>query len=114
MGIALLTIADLLLPLQAFASRWSAPRRTTRRDLSSGLRYVAIHPSCSGRPPVGKADAAARTERPLRVVRVVDARHATCANRVIISGRMADVCAELDRLAALEADEITGAIAATH
>jgi hypothetical protein len=41
------------------------------------------------------------------VVRVVD-RQGTqrgCANRVVISGRMADVCAELDRLAALEAAE---------
>jgi len=36
-----------------------------------------------------------RTQRPLRVVRAVD--------RVVISGRMADVCAELDRLAAIEA-----------
>lgn len=34
---------------------------------------------------------------PLRRVRVVQAR-----GRLVISGRMADVCAELDRLAALE------------
>ena len=40
---------------------------------------------------------------PLRVARVVDAqqnRHS--AGRMVISGRMADVCAELDRLAELE------------
>ena len=38
--------------------------------------------------------------RPLRVLRVLDAgspRH--IAGRMVISGRMADVCAELDRLA---------------
>lgn len=45
-----------------------------------------------------------RTQRPLRVVRVVDASvSSTLVGRMVISGRMADVCAELDRLAALEA-----------
>jgi hypothetical protein len=40
----------------------------------------------------------------LRVVRVVEAsRMPASAGRMFISGRMADVCAELDRLAALEA-----------
>lgn len=42
--------------------------------------------------------------RPLRVLRVVDAAHGPAtAGRMVISGRMADVCAELDRLAAAEA-----------
>ena len=42
--------------------------------------------------------------RPLRVVRVMDGGHVPAsAGRMVISGRMADVCAELDRLAALEA-----------
>ncbi|WP_332815214.1 hypothetical protein [Ramlibacter sp.] len=42
--------------------------------------------------------------RPLRVLRVVDvAQGASTAGRMVISGRMADVCAELDRLVALEA-----------
>jgi hypothetical protein len=43
--------------------------------------------------------------RPLRVVRVVDGKGQQHSNRVVISGRMADVCAELDRLAALETAE---------
>jgi hypothetical protein len=108
MGIALLTIADLLMPLQAIASRWSAPRlswrnRRDRRELSAGLRYVAIHPSCGTRKGDAAAGGTAPASRPLRVIRVVDGRHATCASRVVISGRMADVCDELDRLAALEA-----------
>lgn len=48
--------------------------------------------------------AATLGSRPLRVLRVVDAGHAsTTAGRMVISGRLADVCAELDRLAALEA-----------
>ena len=40
---------------------------------------------------------------PLRVAREVDAhQHRHSAGRMVISGRMADVCAELDRLAELE------------
>lgn len=47
---------------------------------------------------------AASPLRPLRVVRVVDPQELGRGTaRVVISGRMADVCAELDRLAALEA-----------
>ncbi len=40
---------------------------------------------------------------PLRVARVMEAHHnRKNAGRMVISGRMADVCAELDRLAELE------------
>jgi hypothetical protein len=42
--------------------------------------------------------------RPLRVLRVVEGPLPRAgAGRMVISGRMADVCAELDRLAELEA-----------
>lgn len=41
--------------------------------------------------------------QPLRVVRVLEAgQPRACVGRMVISGRMADVCAELDRLAARE------------
>ena len=44
-----------------------------------------------------------RRPLPLRVSRVMEAQHnRTQAGRMVISGRMADVCAELDRLAELE------------
>lgn len=47
---------------------------------------------------------AAKAAAPLRVVRVVEpSAPRTVAGRMVISGRLADVCAELDRLAALEA-----------
>ena len=46
--------------------------------------------------------AVATASRPLRVVRVIDPSQ-TSSGRLRISGRMADVCAELDRLAAREA-----------
>jgi hypothetical protein len=42
--------------------------------------------------------------RRVRVLRIVDAGvPATAAGRLVVSGRLADVCAELDRLVALEA-----------
>lgn len=42
--------------------------------------------------------------RPLRVVRVMEpAAGGHAAGRMVISGRLADVCAELERLAAQEA-----------
>ena len=91
MGITLFTFSGLFAPLQQFAT-WlvSAPAPEPRQ------RIVPA--------PVMRAAAPARqTRRPLRVVRVVDGGHAAGAGRMVISGRMADVCAELDRLAALEA-----------
>lgn len=43
--------------------------------------------------------------RPLRVVRILETgqQPSAGAGRMVISGRLADVCAELDRLAAREA-----------
>ena len=44
-----------------------------------------------------------RRPLPLRVARVMEAQHSRSqTGRMVISGRMADVCAELDRLAELE------------
>ncbi|RSZ35306.1 MULTISPECIES: hypothetical protein [unclassified Variovorax] len=114
MGIALLAIADIWMPLQSLASRLMPARRAHRRnhldtaESSAGLRYVAVRPACTARSGSGATpDATASMPvRPLRVVRVVDGKGRQCSNnRVLISGRMADVCAELDRLAALEAAE---------
>ncbi|MCR8960891.1 hypothetical protein M0765_025105 [Variovorax sp. S2] len=112
MGIALLAIVDLWMPLQSLASRLLPARRPRRHDSSSasaGLRYVAVRPSCTARThgPAASADASPAPARPLRVIRVVDGLQGEkrSTNRMVISGRMADVCAELDRLAALEAME---------
>ena len=53
-------------------------------------------------PPAGPARA--EPPKPLRVVRVLEpSAPRQVAGRMVISGRLADVCAELDRLAALEA-----------
>lgn len=111
MGIVLLTFVDLLSPLQSLASRWMPAQRARRSggiDLHADLRYVAVRPSCTAKNNDAPHPAAgtARVARPLRVVRTVDAQQpGRRAGRVVISGRLADVCAELDRLAALEAAE---------
>jgi hypothetical protein len=50
-------------------------------------------------PAAAKPQPAPCNVYPLRIVRVKDA-NPKMAGRMVISGRMADVCAELDRLAA--------------
>lgn len=83
-------------PLQSLL-RWLLPTRPVlpvapRRR--GGMVAPAAIPTCH-LPPV---------RRPLRVVRVVEAgQPRSQVGRMVISGRMADVCAELDRLAAGEA-----------
>ena len=58
--------------------------------------------------PAYKAVARSRLVHVVRVVRESDASiSADCAGRMVISGRMADVCAELDRMA-LRAGTATG------
>ncbi len=127
MGIALLTIVDLLAPLQSLACRWMPKKDAGATDRSAGLRYVAVRPACMARSAAGVSEARAQASndtalmsaasiaatgkpaaRPLRVVRTVDAQSSgRRTGRVVLSGRMVDVCAELDRLAALEAAEIS-------
>lgn len=102
MGIALVTLADLFIPLQSLARRWM-PARRARRGRSAAMRYVVVRPAyvaSNGKTGTIETPVASR---PLRVVRKIDAQQAGMGSRIIISGRMADVCAELDRLAALEA-----------
>jgi hypothetical protein len=54
-------------------------------------------------PSQGKTPVTQR-QPSLRVLRVHESgQHTTGAGRMVISGRMADVCAELDRLVAMEA-----------
>jgi hypothetical protein len=99
MGIALFTTAKLLTPLQTFLSDCV---------IAASRRWHGAAPtnSSSARPTPSFAICGTRTatQRPLRVVRVLDGVQGNRAfGRMVISGRMADVCAELDRLAATEA-----------
>lgn len=106
MGIALLALSELLTPLQSLAHRWlpspaARRRRTSALDLEPGLRYVQVRPGRIGTGPDNAP--ATRALRPLRVVRVTEAGKPRPGGRLVLSGRLEDVCAELDRLAALEA-----------
>ena len=55
--------------------------------------------------------APAHRATPLRVVRIVEpSAPGAAAGRMVISGRLADVCAELDRLVAQEAQNEAGTL----
>jgi hypothetical protein len=101
MGIAIFTVSSLFAPLQGLVNFFSPP--VPQRVLPA--RAQVRVPSCSSasaRAPLRGANRAP-AQRPLRVLRVVEAGTApAAAGRMLISGRMADVCAELDRLAAAE------------
>ena len=83
MAIAMFSLPNLSESMQALLG-WLAPPRA---------RPVPC------RAPVARA--AAAPMKPLRVVRVLEpSTPRAAAGRMVISGRFADVCAELDRLAA--------------
>lgn len=123
MNIAFFAVPDLLAPLQLWVRRLMHTGGS-----SSGMRprqpaRAAMLPAtqAAGLPPMARrparltalAQPAARVQRPLhsvdaqrplRVVHVMErGASRASAGRMVISGRMADVCAELDRLAAREA-----------
>ena len=116
MSSALLAVPTILAPLQALW-RWLVPAipelPSTLRGRSTQSSQQLRHDKFSKRPIAGQRSGAlcqrptpgrALAHRPLRIVRVMEAGQApTQVGRMVISGRMADVCAELDRLAACEA-----------
>jgi hypothetical protein len=74
-------------------------------SLLPGLaHFKASSPRACTRTHTGtNRTASADALRPLRVLRVFEAgQKPSHVGRMVISGRMADVCAELDRLAACE------------
>jgi hypothetical protein len=73
----------------------------TRFPAKNAPKSIAIH----AEPARAEGSFSLKTTvKPLRVVRVVETGQARASvGRMVISGRMADVCAELDRLAACEA-----------
>jgi len=123
MGIANLSrsplLSVLLAPIQALAALWvpahppAAPsfasvpafRRCAANDVSA-VKPTATHlrsAQAAGHKP---CQTVAKTTAPrrLKVVREFEAGISpSCAGRMVISGRMADVCAELDRMAQREA-----------
>lgn len=106
MNIALFAHSGVFAPLQGLARWWAkgrapAQRAATRTPTSTPafatktIAACAINTVASGQKHTA--------HRPLRIVRVLEAGQArTHVGRMVISGCMADVCAELDRLAARE------------
>ena len=88
-------------------------RQLSTKDGRSFLRQASIQPDGLRRTthsPVLRTQAASASRnsaalnfRAVRMVRVVEAGQSRSnAGRMVISGRMADVCAELDRMVARE------------
>ena len=108
MGITLLAVGALAAPLHQLFGQWrlgllrrAAPARMRAHPvpLAPRARVARAAPTVAGH---------ARPLRPLRVVRMAEPfRAPASAGRMTISGRMADVCAELDRLAAVEAGALS-------
>ncbi|MBC7916650.1 MAG: hypothetical protein H7Y28_02460 [Rhodoferax sp.] len=81
----------------------SATHSTTRGAVYIPMQRARIHPAPFAHQ-TRTAPVCASSIKPLRVLRVMEpGQQRTCVGRMVISGRMADVCAELDRLAAREA-----------
>lgn len=106
MNTALFATADFFGPLQGLMRWWSASRfpavgtQLPKREVqSTAPELVAANDQltrATGRNSI--------VSMPLRIVRVVETGQASASvGRMVISGSMADVCAELDRLAAREA-----------
>ncbi|MEI6733176.1 MAG: hypothetical protein WCK94_04355 [Comamonadaceae bacterium] len=88
MSTALFAVPGLLSPLRTW---WCTLRPTPVSRQLPGQRVAPVQ-----RP------AKPSIHKPLRVVRILEAGQAPMqVGRMTISGSMADVCAELDRLAAL-------------
>lgn len=92
MSIAQFAVPGVLAPFQDLW-HWFMPSAVRRKPAASCMDKLTP-----------QEDAALSVRRPLRIVRVLEAGQAPAnVGRMVISGRMADVCAELDRLAAREA-----------
>ena len=96
MNIALFATPSLWSPLQDLLRRFIPSEFPARIAKRSAPRASSIQ-ACP-------QPARLVHRKPLRVVRILETNQtSTQVGRMVISGRMDDVCAELDRLAACEA-----------
>ena len=108
------TLAMLLAPVQALAA-WFVPAQNRSGRFSASARaqgapgqlVLPFSPTAATAPRetthTGKPAPKRPTPSRLRIVREFDANVSpACAGRMVISGRMADVCAELERMAQRE------------
>ncbi len=106
MNTATFANTEFFAPLQGLMRWWSASRLTAAGTPLPKREMPAYAPKkIAANDGLTRATGTNRMVRmPLRVVRVVETGQARASvGRMVISGRMADVCAELDRLAAREA-----------
>jgi hypothetical protein len=102
MGIALLALSGLFQGLTSFHRAAPAPRQ--RPAVRVHPAWTVRRPNCPTMAGVLAAKKPVAQAPTLRVLRVAESEpRSDCAGRMVISGRMADVCAELDRLVAMEA-----------
>ena len=108
MSIALFAISDLMSPVQAWA-RWLLPIPRQDRALQAPSAQASHHSrtpnSIAHKPMAARAKATYHGQtpaaRPLRIERIVESgQPASQVGRMVMSGRMGDVCDELDRLTA--------------
>ena len=104
MGIAMLTLSTLAQGFSALQRLTTSLPQAPSQHPVHALRMV--RPRSERAPVVARPISPVFTSRPapLRVLRVCETQQAPGeVGRMVISGRMADVCAELDRLAEREA-----------
>ena len=102
MGIALLALSGLFKNLRPFTSGTPIQALPKRQPVRPHPEWAVRSTPCA-MPSHGKTQPAKR-QPSLRVVHVHETgQSAAGSGRLVISGRMADVCAELDRLVAMEA-----------
>jgi hypothetical protein len=106
MTTATLLKPDLWAPLRQLL-QWLLPNTNmdhTAQAAISPRRQIAPVLVAARAAPIRANVYLAPKSKPLRIVRVLEKGQPHAAvGRMVISGRMADVCAELDRLAACEA-----------
>jgi hypothetical protein len=106
MGIALLALSGLSINLHTFTTAPPVQALHKRPGVRLHPEWAVRSTPCA-QPPHGKTQVAQRRPN-LRVVHVHESGQSSAgAGRMVISGRMADVCAELDRLVAMEARHLS-------
>ena len=104
-------LAAWFIPAQNIAKPLRTPSRAQRKAQQMVLRFAPSATEVPLRPaiavpiglPSGKIAPKSSSGSQLRIVREFDsAVSPCCAGRMVISGRMADVCAELERMSQRE------------
>ena len=112
MGIALLALTGLFQGLSNLTRPAPVELKSSRANASLRPVWATRRPACmsQGMKPSTQPQRihTAPVTPALRVLRVTESGQGVKgAGRMVISGRMADVCAELDRLAAIEALQVS-------